>query len=62
MRRLKAPEFLEKNMLKRQLAKIVFHTLIGRDCGFKSYSYLVKLFGAKTGLPPQKFRRKSKTV
>ena len=31
---------------------------IGRDCGFKSYSYFVKLFGAKAGLPPQQFRRK----
>ncbi len=31
---------------------------IGRDCGFTSYSYFVKLFGAKTGIPPQKYRRK----
>jgi two-component system response regulator YesN len=35
---------------------------IGRDCGFKSYSYFVKLFGAKTGLPPQKFRKKFQSV
>ncbi len=35
---------------------------IGRDCGFKSYTYFVKLFGAKTGLPPQKFRKKFQTV
>jgi len=35
---------------------------IGKDCGFKSYSYFVKLFGAKTGLPPQKFRKKFQTI
>ena len=31
---------------------------VGRDCGFTSYSYFVKLFGLRTGIPPQKFRRK----
>jgi len=35
---------------------------IGRDCGFKSYSYFVKLFGSKMGIPPQKFRRKFQKV
>jgi AraC-like DNA-binding protein len=35
---------------------------IGRDCGFKSYTYFVKLFGTKTGFPPQKFRKKSQTA
>lgn len=31
---------------------------IGQDCGFKSKSYFVQLFKKKTGLTPEKFRRK----
>jgi YesN/AraC family two-component response regulator len=35
---------------------------VGRDNGFKSNSYFVQLFKKKTGLSPQKFRRKFQRI
>jgi AraC-like DNA-binding protein len=35
---------------------------IARACGFKTGSYFIRLFRKKTGLSPQKYRQKSKSV
>jgi len=35
---------------------------VARACGFKSGSYFIRLFRKKTGLSPQKYRRKSKVA